>query len=84
MFAGLDGVFDGIKGHVMDTVVRDPGVVLHRYKERMDNLTASGKPYPIDSAWSAMVKLNYERQEATAEDRSTEGSLTKSQFKELL
>ena len=48
----------------MDTVVRDPGVVLHRFKERMNRLVKGSNP--IDSAWSAMVKLNYERPDGDA------------------
>ena len=35
---GLEGVFSGAKGHVMDTVCKDPGVVLHRYQVRCNKL----------------------------------------------
>ena len=55
----------------MDTVVRDPGVVLHRFNERMNRLVKGSNP--IDSAWSAMVKLNYERPDGDA--GATKGSL---------
>ena len=54
---GLEGVFSGAKGHVMDTVCKDPGVVLHRYQVRCNKLKADGS-VQVDDAWLQMLHLN--------------------------
>ena len=54
---GLEGVFSGAKGHVMDTVCKDHGVVLHRYQVRCNKLKKDGS-VPVDDAWLQMLHLN--------------------------
>ena len=75
---GLEGVFSGAKGHVMDTVCKDPGVVLHRYQVRCNKLKADGS-VPVDDAWLQMLHLN--KQNHAPE---VEGSLTHEEAKTFL
>lgn len=79
---GLEGVFSGAKGHVMDTVCKDPGVVLHRYQVRCNKLKADGS-VPVDDAWLQMLHLN---NQINKQNNAPEvaGSLTYEKAKEFL
>ena len=45
----MPGLFEGRRGLVMDTVTQDPGVVLHRYMERVAGVDN------VDANWSTML-----------------------------
>ena len=63
--AEVPGLFEGRRGLVMDTVTQDPGVVLHRYMERVAGVDN------VDANWSTM--LHFAVQHKASLNAITEG-----------